>query len=234
MTLPKIAEYFKVSYPAVRKWFMKLGIARRTNSEAQRLSSGVNLSDETLRTLYASGKSQNDIAKLYGLTQGAIKERMKRAGIKPRNKANPGSKNGMFGRTHTPEAIAKIKAANKRQFSSTNARERHALLTTKQIKEGRTGKAYNKLENKVAENLRSMGKVFEQQYRLGRYSYDFYIPQDNTLIEVHGTFWHADPRVYDHSTLTPIQIRNTQNDIKKSAYAIEHGYKLKVIWELDI
>lgn len=234
-TLPEIAQICGCSYPAVRYWFRKFGLLRRTNSEAQTMSHGTDklTKEELERLYYTEGWHQSKIAKHYGLTQSSIKDWMKRFGIKAR-KGNYGKVNGMFGRTHTPEAREKIRQANRRQFSDPQAREAHALTTIKQIQEGRTGKAYNSLEQTVAKLLDEAGTAYNQQYRIGRFLFDFYLPESITLIEVHGRFWHADPRFYGDKELTKIQKRNTANDIRKAERAKKDGYRLVILWEDDI
>lgn len=230
-----IAENYDVSIPCIRGWMKQMNIPRRTNSEAQILSQGTEtLTKEHLMKLYAEGLSQSEIAQRYKISQSSIKHKMKVWKIPTRGKSNPGAKNGMHGRTHTQESRAKIREANRRQFSNPANRERHAELTCQQIKDGRTGKAYNKLEALVAKMLTAQGIQFEQQFRLGRFLFDFYVPASNTLIEVHGTFWHADPRVYGDKPLTPIQERNLANDKRKAERAERDGYKLMVLWEYDV
>lgn len=234
--LKDIAAMFGVTIPAIRQKMDRLGIPRRSNSDAQKLGNGTHtLTNELLRQMYlVEGLSQEQIAVRCGLTQGAIGSRLRAAGIPMRGKANIGSKNGMHGRTHTPEAREKIRQANRRQFSTNEARQRHADLTADQIAAGRTGKTHNRLEQKFAVILDRMGFAYQQQYRLSSYSYDFYIPCNNALVEVHGTFWHADPRFYRPDSLSAIQHRNIANDQKKVDCAAQHGYQLLVFWEHDI
>jgi len=236
MTLPAIAERCGVSYPAVRQWFIKHGIERRSNSKAQRISNGTAwVTRDHLIDWYVNQQmSQREIGKMVGVSQSTVKNWLQHYGIKARGKANRGEKNGMYGRTHTPEARAKIRAANLRQFSDPKARERHAILTCKQIAEGRTGKSYNGLETRVAAMFDEQGVNYVQQYRVGRYLFDFYLPDTNTLVEVHGTFWHADPRFYDHNNLSKTQRRNVENDKRKAQRAERDGYKLRIIWEHDV
>jgi G:T-mismatch repair DNA endonuclease (very short patch repair protein) len=145
-----------------------------------------------------------------------------------------GVTNGMYGRTHTPETVEKLRQASQRQFSAPGARETQALLTIKQIQDGRTGKALNKLETRVARMFDAAGLSYQQQYALGRFVFDFYLPATHTLVEVHGTFWHADPRKYEPDALSPIQQRNVANDAKKAAHAMACGYALTVLWEADM
>jgi len=235
-TVPEIAKMFNVSYPAIRRWMIKLNIPRRDFSTAQILSNGSDkITKEKLIELYIKqDKTQEEISKILGFSQTGIGNIIKRCGIKSKGKARIGEKNGMFGRTHTPEAIEKIREANTRQFLNPKNRYKHALLTCKQIQEGKTGKAYNKLENLYAEYLKSKDIKFVQQYRVSKYLFDFYIPEENLLIEVNGTFWHADPRVYANKKLYPIQIKNLENDKNKIKKAISLGYKVKVVWEQDV
>jgi len=235
-TLQEIAALFNVSRPAIGTWLKKLGIPRRTNSEAQLLSNGTeNITCELLDDLYTNQElSQSQVASYVGLSQTGICYRLSRCNIKTRSKANFGSANGMFGKTHTPEAKAKIREANRQQFEVPGARLRQARITTQQIADGRTGKAFNKLETKFAAILDKMAICFVWQYRLNRYVFDFFLPDTNTLIEIHGTFWHADPRFYDHASLGSIQQKNVANDVNKKQTALDRGFNYTCVWEHDI
>lgn len=111
---PDIAKMFGVSVPAIRIWMKKLGIPIRSFSEAQKLyNNTAELTDDLLREMYDSGMSQEKIAKQFNITQSAIRFRMEKAGIQSRSKANNGSKNGMYGRKHSPEAIQKMRESNR-------------------------------------------------------------------------------------------------------------------------
>lgn len=235
-TLPEIAVMYGVSYPAIRKWFIKLGISRRSNSEAQRLSNGTNeITQEILEQLYLKEeKSQNEIAGILNRSQTGIGLLLREYGIPARGKSNSGKHNGMFGRTHTSEAREKIRQANRRQFNSATARKNHAILTAKQIASGKTGKTHNRLETAFADILDTLHIQYTWQYRLGRYTYDFFVPQTQTLIEIHGTFWHADPRFYFRGNLTEIQQHNVINDKRKAQHARKSGYNILYFWEHDI
>jgi G:T-mismatch repair DNA endonuclease (very short patch repair protein) len=77
------------------------------------------------------------------------------------------------------------------------------------------------------------GVDYRWQFQLGPYVYDFLLP-DRLLIEVHGTYWHADPRFYEGKMLTPDQRSNRLHDIDKRLFAAGRGYRLKVVWEADL
>jgi very-short-patch-repair endonuclease len=189
-----------------------------------------------LRERYEAGATIAGLATIHKVCPEAIRKRLLKLGAKIRNSGAhlSGDHNPTRGKGHAPEAIAKIRAANRRQFNDPAARERHALLTCKQITEGRTGKAYNKLESRVTAKFDAEGVRYVQQHRVGRFVFDFYLPDSNTLVESHGTFWHADPRSYDHSSLYPIQKRNVENDQRKADRAAKDGYSVRVIWEADV
>ena len=74
---------------------------------------------------------------------------------------------------------------------------------------------------------------YRWQFPLGPYVYDFLLP-DRLLVEVHGTYWHADPRSHEGKTLTPDQRRNRLHDVDKRLYAASRGYRFKVVWEADV
>ena len=110
---------------------------------------------------------------------------------------------------------------------------RHRQVAAAQAATGIPGRSFNRLEAKLAKMLETAGVDYRWQFPLGRYVYDFLLP-DQLLVEVHGTYWHADPRVYEGRILTPSQRRNRLHDIDKKLFAADQGYRLKVIWEADL
>jgi G:T-mismatch repair DNA endonuclease (very short patch repair protein) len=98
---------------------------------------------------------------------------------------------------------------------------------------GVVGRSHNHLEAKFARLLERAGVDYRWQFPLGPYVYDFLLP-GRLLVEVHGTYWHADPRRYEGRTLTPDQRRNLLHDVDKKLFAASRGYRLTVIWEADL
>ena len=98
---------------------------------------------------------------------------------------------------------------------------------------GVVGRSHNHLEAKFAKLLDAAGVDYRWQFPLGPYAYDFLLP-DRLLVEVHGTYWHADPRRYEGKILTPDQRRNRLHDVDKKLFAASRGYRLTVIWEAEI
>lgn len=188
---------------------------------------------ELVRLYRDEGLTSNEIGARYNCTGTVVLKVLRRyPGVLRYDKS--GKANSMYGRTHTPEARAKIRAANQRQFASEEARQRHAELTAKQIQEGRTGKAYNKVERAFASLLDEIGVSYQWQAKLGRFVFDFLLTDFGIMVEVHGTFWHADPRFFDHSNLKPAQAHNVANDARKHRAAIDAGYGFAQFWEHDI
>lgn len=118
-----------------------------------------------------------------------------------------GEKNGMFGKTHTPEAIKKI-------FS-------HRKM--------------NKLEKMIADQFDSNGIGYYFQFFIieGNIckSYDFKIKGKPLIIEVDGDFWHGNPKQKNHyERVDEVKI----NDLMKDLMALDRGYKVVRLWESDI
>lgn len=132
-----------------------------------------------------------------------------------------------------PDDVARQRRARRRAVEQAMAWSRHRRTAAAQKATGVAGRSYNHLEAKLAKLLDAAGIEHRWQFPLGRYVYDFLLP-NRTLVEIHGTYWHADPRVYDGRTLTPDQRRNRLHDVDKKLFAASRGYRLKVVWEADI
>jgi G:T-mismatch repair DNA endonuclease (very short patch repair protein) len=132
-----------------------------------------------------------------------------------------------------PDDIARRRRARRRRFDRAAAWSRHRRTAVSQAATGAPGRAYNRLEAKLAKLLDAAGVTYRWQFPLGRYVYDFLLPR-RLLVEVHGTYWHADPRSYEGRTLTPDQRRNRLHDLDKKFSAAAHGYRLRIVWEADL
>lgn len=97
------------------------------------------------------------------------------------------------------------------------------------------------LETYFKENFLDKLEInYTQQFEakdIGRF-YDFHLKDKNNnslriLVEIDGTYWHTDPRVYD-KPINPIQKRNKRVDEIKNKWALLHGFCLIRLWEYDI
>ena len=76
-----------------------------------------------------------------------------------------------------------------------------------------------------------------QQCIDGKFVYDICDLKSKKIIEINGTYWHADPRVYSSDDilvcngLTVSAVR--ERDFIKHEFAKKFGYEVLVIWEID-
>jgi G:T-mismatch repair DNA endonuclease (very short patch repair protein) len=108
----------------------------------------------------------------------------------------------------------------------------------KAIAEGRIPRV-SQLERDVGAVLNRLGVRTEAQFRFrlatGRFGavVDFYLPDSNTVVEVNGTFWHVDPRVFPNGPIHPSQKRTLERYARKTALLQEQNIPLIEVWELD-
>lgn len=230
MTFREMQSKYKASAKSISDWLNQLGVPRHGHKYETK-----HLDPKEIVSLYDQGNSCTDIANRFDTTSDTVRKHLRNAGcmFRPFGWHMLTDKNPTKGKGHTPEAIAKIKVANKRQFANPEARAKAAERTARQIAEGRTGTVRNKLEKRVAAILKAEGLDFIEQYRTGKYVWDFYIPASNMLVEAHGTFWHGDPRVWPKDKLYPVQLKKIERDKERAAWANAKGYSLRIVWELD-
>jgi very-short-patch-repair endonuclease len=77
------------------------------------------------------------------------------------------------------------------------------------------------IEEKMAKTLTEINIKYEEQFKIKRKYYDFYLPEYCTLIECDGTYWHS----LDN---------NKNNDIVKNELAKKTGYTLLRFTENEI
>lgn len=83
-------------------------------------------------------------------------------------------------------------------------------------------------------NFISSYKVLSKTKKTGRiqyYEFDFYLPDKNLLIEIHGDYWHGNPKFY--SKLDETQIHSQKNDKTKAKLARQKKFRLIIIWGSD-
>lgn len=115
-----------------------------------------------------------------------------------------------------------------------HTKESKRIMGCKRIEKMKTnGYKVSKLETDVCVHLIEAGIKIETQFRVENFLYDIYIPNKNTLIEVNGDYWHCNPSVYKEPR-DKIQVIKVERDERKTKCAIDHGYRLLVIWESDI
>lgn len=89
-------------------------------------------------------------------------------------------------------------------------------------------------EHKVEQILKKYKIKYKKESTIVDYNFicDFIV--GNTIIEVQGDYWHANPIIYNKNELNNIQIRNVNRDINKKIALEKLGYKVMYIWEYDL
>lgn len=93
----------------------------------------------------------------------------------------------------------------------------------------------SKLEERFASDyLDVLGVNYVYQFEakeIGRF-YDFYLPEENLILEVDGDYYHSFGLVYEQ--MCPMQKRNKRVDELKDKWALMHGIEILRFWEHDI
>ena len=106
----------------------------------------------------------------------------------------------------------------------------------KRIKSGKFSLS-SKLEDNFIKNYISIiGVKYERQWFIKeiRQFCDVYFPETNTVLEINGDFWHANPNMYKTGPKYKCQIDRIAKDKIKYDYLKNHDISLIVIWEHDI
>lgn len=136
--------------------------------------------------------------------------------------------NAMRGKRHTHFTKARIAAKKKRQYAEGTAHFRKFKIS--------------KAERDIAEYLKGREISFEIQHHISGvpFIYDFFLPDQNLLIEYQGDYWHANSSKYPPGTQLKIQgvglVRVEEiwaRDEAKVRKAEEKGYSVAYIWEED-
>jgi hypothetical protein len=93
----------------------------------------------------------------------------------------------------------------------------------------------SKLEEDIARDfLDKLGVKYVYQFEtdIGRW-FDFKII-NGPIIEIQGSYWHGDSRIYEEKDLNKIQKKNIQVDAYKQKWALSHGIPIYYIWEKDM
>lgn len=98
------------------------------------------------------------------------------------------------------------------------------------------------IERKVRKSLERLGIQFEQEFGFARkYFIDFYLYNQNIMIEVYGDYWHVNPEKYDiykkdktKKKMNNYQEKAIQKDLSKENFIKSKGYNLLILWESDI
>jgi G:T-mismatch repair DNA endonuclease (very short patch repair protein) len=184
--------------------------------------------------------SAEDIGKKIGVTGASIIKKLRRWGITVRDKGYWMStdRNPTKGKGHADATKNKIREAAQKQFSDPKNRElashNQCLYLAKNLVANISG-----VEDRVAAELDKRGVVYQRQVPIrnpqtGLYGacVDFMI--DGVVVEVNGTYWHSDPRVYPNGPESKSQRKTASNYKRKVELLRTLGIKMIELWEMDV
>ncbi len=91
------------------------------------------------------------------------------------------------------------------------------------------------LERNFCKLLSELNIKYEQQFKLDGSYFDFYIQDNNLLIEINGDYWHGNPKVYKKTRVKFISKRiEIERQREKKKKSRKNGYKILFLWERDL
>lgn len=140
--------------------------------------------------------------------------------------------------------------SKKKMSDSAKAREIHGHTGCKHSEESRKkmsvgqAKRYesgnfdrkSSIQIEVEKYLQSLNLVEElkNEFRVDWYSIDCAMPNAKIAIEIQGTFFHIDPRIYPNGPTNAVQRRNAGRDKRKREHLEGLGWKIIEVWEIEI
>jgi very-short-patch-repair endonuclease len=102
------------------------------------------------------------------------------------------------------------------------------------LTKGLVNKVNTEPHRKVNNLLNLLGISFESESPFDYYTVDCYLNDNNLAIEVMGSYWHCDPRVFNNIKYK-MQLHRIYKDKAKRTYLKEkYGIKILYLWEEDI
>jgi len=94
-----------------------------------------------------------------------------------------------------------------------------------------------KIETKVAQFLDGLKLNYQQNYRIDKYSVDFFV-EGRYIIECYGDFWHCNPKKYEpdyyNKGLKCEAKKRWRRDSERQWSLEAMGYPMLVLWESQI
>jgi len=123
------------------------------------------------------------------------------------------------------EIYGKDIAARRRLENSLSMSKKNEVL----LKEKRSS-----LEEKILPYLND----YENNIQISYYNVDFLNRETNHIIEIHGDYWHCNPKIYPDDFVHPyfkMTAKERRNlDHQRKQYLESLGYTLTIVWESDL
>lgn len=114
----------------------------------------------------------------------------------------------------------------------------HACKLQGMLEQARTQKSWEQRVDTAPQRitneiLKTLSIKFSNEYPCGYFRIDNYCQDYNLPIEVMGTYWHADIRLYKQ--ISSLQYRDIIQDKKKHTYVMNHLHaEILYLWEYDL
>ena len=129
--------------------------------------------------------------------------------------------------------ISKARIAYYKEHPEARIEQRERII--KAFKEGTYPKTKTIPHNLICNILKQLKIDFIEEYPTGPFISDIFLTNYKVIIEIQGTYWHADKRYYDRNNLNRVQKSNIERDKEKQKFIIENlNYKFIELWEDDI
>ncbi len=123
------------------------------------------------------------------------------------------------------EIYGNVVAGRRRKENSLSMSKKNEIL----LKEKRSS-----LEEKVLPYL----KDYENNIQISYYNVDFLNRETNHIIEIHGDYWHCNPKIYSDDFIHPYFKMTAKErrklDEQRKQYLESLGYSVTVVWESDL
>lgn len=97
----------------------------------------------------------------------------------------------------------------------------------------------NRIEKIVENYLIEHNIPYQYSIIMSKFQFDFLI-ENRIVIEVHGDYWHANPKFFNlmgtdgKRKLNKMQLSKIERDVIKSQFLLDHDFKLLCLWEDQI
>lgn len=86
----------------------------------------------------------------------------------------------------------------------------------------------------ISEYLKSVNIQHMNEYIISPFAADIKLNDYNIILEIMGSYWHADCRRYNLNKLNESQQQNIRRDKRKHDFLLKNNYRVLYLWEYDV
>lgn len=231
-SLSRIAKEYGLSgHHVIAQWLEDDGLRPREHTGLPRAKAVKRLTDgerQEIVQLYQNGYGIDAISERLECSRGSVQTWVRRAGLTLRKPGEP-----------SPYSRQKIRETHLGAKRSQATREKMAETQARLMAAGGAAHRVSRLEDDVASWLDAHGIRYERQVSLKlldgprkRWRVADFRLTTGAILEVYGTFWHCDPRVYAEP-VSVIQTRHQSEDAERARLYSTNGLQWAIVWEND-